>query len=142
MPPAGFARIDHTADVGLRLTAPCPAELFVVAAAGLRDLWGLPEMHITADEPDDALRVAGDDVEALLIAWLNELIYQAEANERVAAAVREPRLEPPAFRARVVWRPLDWSACEDGVDIKAATYHTVQVTPANGGVTTTVIFDV
>ena len=138
----GFERIDHTADVALRLTAPTRAELFIAAAAGLNALWGLTPAGAAPAEAGEPLTVAGPDTEALLVAWLNELIFQAAVRTRHAAAVREPRLESERFHARVAWAPLDWAACREGHDIKAATYHTLHVTETDDGVTTTVVFDV
>ena len=142
MAAAGFQRIEHTADVGLRLTAPTVAELFVVATEGLHALWGVPQSPAAVDAAAEAVEVEGPDPEGLLVAWLNELIYQADVHGRVAAAVCSPTVEHERFRAQVTWQPLRWEDCVDGVEIKAATYHTVHVTETDGGVSTTIIFDV
>ncbi len=142
MPAATFERIDHTADVGLRLLAPTEADLFVTAVAGLHALWGLPAPEPPAGAPTEPLEVHGADIESLLVAWLNELIFQATAAGRVAASVQEPCLADGRFRAEVAWQPVQWDTSVDGADIKAATYHTVHVTETAEGFTTTIIFDV
>lgn len=137
-----FEFIEHTADVGLRLSARTPAELFLAGASGLHALWGIPPPPASAAPPAESVTVTGPDTEALLVAWLNELIFQATAQGRYAAAISAPRLEEDRFTAAVAWRPLEWATCVDGTDIKAATFHTVQIHAMSGGVTTTIIFDV
>lgn len=139
---ATFERIDHTSDVGVRLCAPTEAELFIAAVAALTALWGLPEASGDSGAPPERLEVTGGDTESLLVAWLNELIFQAAVLGRAAAAVRDPSLGSRSFAAQVVWRPVAWERCVDGADIKAATYHALHVTRTAGGCTASVIFDV
>lgn len=141
MPAAGFSRIDHTADVGFALRAPALGALFVVAAEALNSLWNQPQVPVPADEAGERVEVTGDDWESLLVAWLNELVFRADAEARIAVAVREPHVAPPVFRANVVWRPMDPAAAADGVDVKAATYHMLEIREVPGGYETTVIFD-
>lgn len=129
--------LPHTGEVHLQVEAGSLADL--LAEAG-RALAALELRHLTHGPPGawHELEVRSTDRAALLVDWLNELIYLAEASWEVAtefdvrealdtvvrAAVRGVRVEqPPAL-------------------VKAATLHRARVDPVRGGVQAEVILDV
>jgi SHS2 domain-containing protein len=122
---------EHVGELELRVTAPAEAGVFAEAALALGELLG---------EEDDAAPVgalewrhvgAGADAAdrgALLAAWLDELVFLAETDGFVPAAVEDVVLGPGAVRARVGGRR--------GAPphlVKAVTYHRLAFAPAAEG---------
>lgn len=136
--------LEHTADVGFRVEAATPAELFELAAAGLVRSLGL-EAPSGEGEPGDqgeVLELVRPDRERLLVAWLRELLGRAAA-EVAVPEVEVERIsltdEEPSLRARVRWRP---AAGGPDREIKGVTYHGLRVAPGDGGWHASVVLDV
>lgn len=145
MPIEGVESLDHTADVGLRVRAEDPAELFSRAALGM--------MHLILEGPlPDAVerrrvQVQGMGADELLRNWLREVLYLHEGegfavsestfhrlDVASASGPRETRLEAtvgggsdPAPPAR---------------EIKGVTWHGLSVEERDGWWFAQVIFDV
>src|SRR5258706_16220417 len=94
---------DHTADIGLRITAPDLPSLFGEAGCGLasllvenlEDVRPLERLRIELEEQDPAF---------LLFDWLNELLYRFERDHLLLAhfdlTLGEGRLEAEAAGER------------------------------------------
>jgi SHS2 domain-containing protein len=77
-PPSAFQFIDHTADAGILVKAPTLEGMFETAALGLSEL-------ITRVDSLNCLiqrqfKLQEDDIETLLVSWLQELLYLLEAS--------------------------------------------------------------
>lgn len=133
-----FDLIDHTADVGLRIVAADLNALFEVAALGLMSL-------ITSTE-DIALRekrhfrLQGDDLEDLFVSWLQELLYVLDTDGfvfgRFQANVKDTLLEAAAWG-----EPFDPEIHSMNTEIKAVTYHQLEIGETDQGWQARVIFD-
>ena len=127
----------HTAEVKLRVRAPDFPSLAAEAGRALAaiELGGAPP-PASGDAREIALR-AGDQG-ALLVDWLNELIYLAEAERWVAtefAPIHAPAL---ALRMRVRGAAVDVAPSR----VKAATHHGLEVRTTPDGVEAEVVLDV
>ncbi len=133
--------LEHTADVGFRVEASAPAELFELAATGLVRALGLEAAE--GEAVDEArVELARPDPERLLVAWLRALLGRAMAGGAVpAATVERIALEgpQPSLSARVRWQPV---AAGPAREIKGVTYHGLEVAPADGGWHASVVLDV
>lgn len=132
-----FELLEHTADVGIRAAGEDLDEVFAAAAEGLATIMGA--WFPGEGEPRD-VEVEAPDREALLVAWLDELIYLHEAEDLVFGGF-EPRVEETRLRARVLaaarrGRPLE------GQWVKAATYHGLRVEREGTGWAARVYVDV
>ena len=124
-----FEILEHTADVGIEASGDSCEEAFAAAAEGLAILlgaWSLGE-----GEPRDVL-VEAPDREALLVAWLDELLYLHETAEVVFGGfdvkrVGEGDLDAAVRMAPGAGRPLE------GTAVKAATFHRLSVAPEPDG---------
>lgn len=126
----------HTGEVKLRLEAADVRELFVEAARALCELLGAP-----ADDPPGAwqrVTVTGRDHEALLVAWLNELVARAEIDHLLYRDVVIDELATTGLQARIRGVPFR----ETRTAVKAATMHGLRVDVRPGGATATLILDV
>jgi SHS2 domain-containing protein len=140
----GFEEVDHTADLGLRVRAASLEGLFLRAALGLASLLTDPAAVGSAERA--TIEVRGIDLEELLVAWLNELLYRFESKRLVLTAFPELRIERGGEGHRLLangtggrWDP---QRHPPGAPIKAATYHGLKIVPAaDGGFEITLIFD-
>jgi SHS2 domain-containing protein len=132
-----YKEIPHTADWALLVWGRTSADLFANAARGMYDLMGgEPE---SASEPQPRLvTLEANDLESLLVAWLNELLYLTES-EGLLFEDFETRLDGQTrLEARLAGRP----AAAQKKQIKAATFHNLQITRSGNGVEATIVFDV
>jgi SHS2 domain-containing protein len=132
---SGFEEIPHTADWALHVWAPDAAGLFEQAASGM---YALMQTRLQpSPRVSRQLDLESDDLESLLVGFLNELLYFRErdnlAFDRVQVKIDKTRLT-----AVLEGAPLAFFAKE----IKAATYHLLSIRPGPQGFETTLVFDV
>jgi SHS2 domain-containing protein len=132
MPRVRVHAFEHTGDVGFELEAPDLEGLFEGARrAVLAQLLRRPP-HVGADHLRLSLEAPGPD--RLLLRWLDELLFlvQTHASVPISAALT---LHPPAggnggwrLVAEVALAPLDPQAHGWRGEVKAATYHGLELT--------------
>jgi len=132
-----FEILEHTADIGLRARGRTPEELFENAAAGLLEILGAAAREGSTDVE---ITEEADDPAALLVHFLDELIYLVDARGARIAAITVRLQAPTRLRARVTWtasgEPLG------GTELKAATFHQLSLEERPDGYVATVFFDV
>ena len=121
-----YETFEHTADVGIEARGDSLEELFASAAAGMLSL--LIDPAGVRESERRGVRVEAGDLEGLLVDWLNELLVLLNADGFVPAAVTVTEVsEPGALVAEVAGEPVDPARHRFRMDVKAATYHQVQV---------------
>jgi SHS2 domain-containing protein len=131
--------IDHTADLGLCIEAPELPLLFETAAAALGEqLVEAPSSQAVARQ---RLTVSGEDWADLLINWLRELLALWHLEARVSLAARCLELSSFTLTAEVDLLNFDPAHHTARQEIKAVTYHQLDVSPCTDGWRATVIFD-
>lgn len=127
----------HTSDVQIRLDAPTLAELFAEAARALAELVAAPAPDATPG-PWREIFLDARDRDALLVAWLNELIARTEIDHQLYADVLIDDLVATRLHARIRGVPIG----EPRTAVKAATMHGLRTTVGPSGASGTVILDV
>ena len=132
-----FEIIEHTADVGIRAHGATREELFEQATLGLAHIIG-----IATDRAGERLllRVTNDDVGALLVDWLSEVLYLHEIRDALLAVVHLEEVTEQRAAGYVDLVARD--AVVEGTQVKAITYHGLEVKEARGGWTARVYVDV
>lgn len=132
---AGFQEREHTADWALHVWAPDLPALFEQAARGMYHLAGarLQQGPCVAR----TLELEAGDLEILLVTFLTELLYLGE-QEGLGFDSYQLRLEENRLRAEVTGGRLA------GLDkeIKAVTYHNLEIRRGTRGYEVTIVFDV
>lgn len=129
-----FRWVEHTAELELEIESPSEAAVFADALAALAELLssgqdGEPvSRRVVAEAPDRP---------ALLAAWLEELVFLAEAEGFEPAGVEAIDLGPDSLEAQVRGRlgrppPL----------VKAVTYHRLAFAAGPDGYRARVVLDV
>ena len=127
---------EHVGEVSLRIEAPSLARLFEEAALALCELTA--GTNLVATGPYEEVVVNAPDREALLVEWLNELVYRSEARKCVYPSVRVDRIDDCSLSASLC-------AVEPRVirtAVKAATMHDLEVRRVGDGWTARVVLDV
>jgi SHS2 domain-containing protein len=134
-----FEVLEHTADVGLRLTGDSPEEILEAAAEGLAALQGA---WFPGEGEDHRVEVSASDLPGLLAAWLDELIYLQESRDAVVGGVTVRRVEDGRAEAVVRLAPRGDRDLES-VGVKAATLHRIRFDrEPNGSLSADVYLDV
>ena len=135
-PAATHAFVEHTGELAIALAAPSLPALFEEAARALGDV--LAEGLAPPRGPWRPVSLEARDREALLVAWLDELLFLAERDGKIYADARVERLDQRTLEATV--RGAD--AVRPRTQVKAATFHGLRIRDGADGVTATVILDV
>ncbi len=134
--PVRIEEIDHTADVGIRVTGSSPHELFEGAARGMFGL--IADLARVEPVGQIEVRVRADDLRALLVAWLSELLVIHET-QNILLCRFEVRLDGLALDGTAWGERIDKARHELKLAIKAVTYHRLTVDAEKG--VAEVIFD-
>ncbi len=130
-----YELIDHTADMGLRVSAPSTEGLFEEAAYALADIMGG-----RSDEGREEVVVEsrGIDLVDLFVRWLQEILYLIEVKGfRLRAATIQSLTETLAIgviQGAYTDSPLT-------TEIKAVTYHNLDITCIDNVFTVSIILD-
>ena len=135
-----YKQIDHTADFGIHVFGTDPVELFANAAFATFDV--LTEIDLLESRKTTNLRVTGDDWSDLMVNWLRELLYFWNGKELLVKKTRILTLSENELSANVELDPFDPDRHEIKIEIKAVTYHQIQVSSGPEGWEARVIFDV
>jgi SHS2 domain-containing protein len=145
---APFRELDHTADLRVEIQGKDEQDFFRNAVESLYLLMGLPAVSDCREAaPVETLEIKGQDPEEALVELLGELLYRATTERRrlyvQELSVRRGEEAAEGFRV-VVCGGWETITDDDRVglrEIKAVTYHDVQIRRTNRGWTAQVVMD-
>jgi SHS2 domain-containing protein len=118
--------IDHTADVGIRATGTNLSEAFEIAAKGMFDIITDSSEIESIGQYD--IELTASDSEQLLVDWLSELLFLNTAQNLVFGFFKvELDKKAHHLSAHVFGEPFSSGKHKIGVEVKAVTYHMLQV---------------
>jgi riboflavin kinase/FMN adenylyltransferase len=133
-----FREVEHTADLALRVWGQELSDLFVGAARGMYSLMGVLDEEGLMPAAWHDISLEALDRESLLVDWLNELLFLAEIEGQLFVEFRVEELTGTALQARAGGVP----AQEPKADVKAATFHNLEIARDGEGWSATITFDV
>jgi SHS2 domain-containing protein len=133
----GFEEIEHTADHAVKVYGIDLRELFISAAQGMTSLM-IQDVSSVSGEITKAVKLETIDTESLLVEWLSELAYWAEAemlvfNKFKIHTISATDIDASARGAKVA---------DLEKHIKAVTYHNLNIVKTRKGLEATIVFDV
>jgi SHS2 domain-containing protein len=144
MAPAGdtaaFEILEHTADIGLRGQGGTLEELFQNAARGLAAILDRAEPDIGAQAHGLGVDLEAADLEGLLVSWLDEVLFLLQERDVCLVEVRVNNVETTRIRGEVTVARC--AHPPDGTELKATTYHQLEIGGDEGARWATVFFDV
>ncbi|MFC1883477.1 archease [Thermodesulfobacteriota bacterium] len=132
--------LEHTADLGIIVRGDDIQTLFETAAMALMHI--LVKGRSSQTPVRDRLSVSADDTDDLMVRWLSEILYLLEGEEMVVTGVKIPVIYPSSLEAVIEKVPFDPEIHEIQREIKAVTYHQINVSPIEGRWQARIIFDV
>jgi SHS2 domain-containing protein len=139
-----FEQIEHTADVGIKAFGKTLEELFESSAYGMFSVM-LEQYENFSGKSEISIETSADNLEDLLVNWLQELLYRFEVKSlvfsnfhvKMSSNVKTKSLIGSAgcdhYNKRRYGHPLE---------IKAVTYHNLEIKTDKGLYSVEIIFDV
>ena len=134
-----FEVIDHTADVGIVAYGKDLKEAFANAAFGMFSL--IANLEKVRGSISREIDVQSTDQEALLVDWLNELLYLFDVEHIIFKRFEITALSQKKLKAKVYGEKIDTSRHQLKTAVKAATYHMLKI-EKNKGVRVQFILDI
>ena len=135
-----YTLLDHTADLRIRVSGTDPAELFKNAGLAVFDLITKPDRLKSQEEIE--INVIGDDPADLMVNYLRELLYLWTGMENLVKKIEITLILDTTVSARVSMERYQPERHEILHEIKAVTYHQIEVGRAANGWQAKVVFDV
>jgi len=136
----GWEHFEVAADVGVHAWGPSLEACCRQAALGMFELMVPPASVAPAETRE--VGAQGETVEALVVNWLNELIYLHDVEGFAVHDVAVAPLQGLRLHGRLAGEPVDPARHPRGILVKAATFHQLAVEWAPGRVSVRVILDI
>ena len=136
----GYKRVDTTADIALEIWGKDYRELVEEAIKGLIEI--MFDVGKVEEKEEFPVVVTGFDREDVLIAALNEVVFLVDARKMVFKRVEVHEASDTEVRFTLFGERYDPQRHEIKEEIKAATFHNVEIVEENNQLKTRIVFDV
>jgi SHS2 domain-containing protein len=137
--PEWLSFVDHTADAGITVKASDLAELFERVAWGM--FFVITNLPVARATEITRISIHAPDRAALLVRWLSELNYRHLVEHRIFSHFDVVRLTDEHLEADVSGEVFDPSRHTIFTEIKAVTFHDLQLERNDHGWKAQIIFD-
>ncbi len=134
-----YRQLPHPADLVLRLWGASLPELFENAGRALSAT--LTDRRYLRRRQTREVSLASSDQEALLVDWLNHLLYLFDIDGFLGRDFQVVSLTTERLEARVQGDIFDPNRHPEGTAVKAATFHQLAVVRKDDGWQATVVLD-
>ena len=138
--PGSFHEIEHTADLGIEVTAGDLATLFASAGDALYAL--IADSATIETREEITVSASGDGPEELLHSWLCELLAEFNLRGFIGKQCEIVSLKEERVGGRIKGEKLDFERHRFYTEIKGVTYHYFKVWEERGSWHARVILDV
>jgi len=135
-----YEQFPHTADIGVRVFGKDLKELFENAAFAMFDI--IADLESITGDTVMKIDLEASDNEELLVAWLDELLYNFYTKQLIFYKFHVDELQGGKLRASATGRPVAANRNRLKTEIKAATYHDLSIKDTGDGYSVEIIFDV
>jgi len=132
--------INHTADVGIKVWGESLKSLFENAAYSMFDIIG--ELDEVKVKESLGVEIEGKRTDELLADWLRNLLYKFNGEGYLLREFNIEEISNKGLKAKVRGEKLDLSRHTLKTEIKAVTYHQLEVKKIAKGWEAQIIFDV
>ena len=121
-----FEILEHTADIGIAAYGKNKREVFINAAKGMFEIIA-GETKNLKENFYDKIKLEADNLEGLLFAWLNELLYIGETKFVVLSKFKIKELSDYQIKAEIGGIKINRLDRKIEKEIKAVTYHRLEI---------------
>ncbi len=134
-----YTVLDHTADLGILVQGSNIQDLFRKAALAMTQIM----VSGNSVEKRNSLRLTleGEDPEELMVHWLGEILYLFHGEKEVVVQIEINSISTLHLNATLATVPYNRDRHEILCEIKAVTFHQIEVTEKKGHWEAKVIFD-
>lgn len=129
--------LEHKADLKIKAFGQDLAELFVNAALALAEQQAA-DLGLKPKESWEEVKIESSDLNSLLVDWLNEILYLSEVNHCLYFDFRIEELTHTRLKAKIRGRPMT----QKKIDIKAVTYHGLEIKKIDNRWQAVILFDI
>ena len=135
-----YRLIDHTADFGIQVFGGDEKDLFQNAALAMFDL--IADYEKSNGLTKVRIQITGEDWPDLMVNWLRELLHLWNGKEKLIQSVQIDSIVENKIVAVVAYDDFAPELHSLKNEIKAVTYHQIQVGQKDHGWEALIIFDV
>jgi len=135
-----YKLIEHTADFGIHVFGASLKELFTNAALALSDC--ITDVQRLKGSDILEIHVTGDDLPDLMVNWLREILFLWGGKELLVKDADILLFSEHEITAGIKADPFDSDIHLIKNEIKAVTYHEIQVYEGENGWESRVLFDI
>ena len=125
-----FEILEHTADIGIAAYGKTKREVFINAARGMFEIIAGGNKISKGNLREnfyDKIKLEADNLEGLLFAWLNELLYISETKLVILNKFEIRDLSNNKITAEVKGTKINRLECKIKKEIKAVTYYRLEI---------------
>jgi SHS2 domain-containing protein len=139
----GFELFDHTADIGVHAFGERIADVFEQAARSMYSIIFHGSVPIIKPKGEFQIKIQSSDLEQLMVDWLNEILYIYSTENIVISGFQiEINKEEFLINAFVEGEKLSNQLLKGTGEIKAVTYHMLEVKNIDNHWEAKVLFDI
>jgi len=129
--------IDHKTDLKIKSFAKTKKDIFsnmlVAMTESMKPRFGKKREKVTRE-----IKIKSEDFKTLLVDFLNEVLYLSQTNREVYFDINFKKFSEDELRAEVSGQKIN----RFNEDIKAATFHNLEIEKERGVWQSTVLFDI
>ncbi len=134
-----FEILEHKADLKIKIFGQDLAELFVNAGLAIIEQQSLEVGNQSLEKKEwESVEINSSDLNSLLVDWLNEILSRSDLNRKIYFNFKIEELSEKHCRAKIAGQKVE----QKKIDIKAATYHGLEVKKVNNHWQAIIIFDI
>ena len=134
-----FRLLDHTADLGIFVYGKDLQELFTNAGEAFFTI--ITDLRKVRESMERSIQIESSNLEDLMVTWLGELLYLHDVNGLLFKSFSIDELHNGTMKARARGEVFQEERHVIKTEIKAVTYHQIQVKEERRGWRARIIFD-
>jgi SHS2 domain-containing protein len=131
--------LDHTADIGLIIYGQDLKGLFENAGKAFFHL--ITDLRKVRRRVEKRVRIGEESLDRLMVDWLSELLYLHDVENLLFKGFKVESVGEDGLRAVVKGEPFQEKIHVIKTEVKAVTYHRIEVRQENGRWKAQIIFD-
>lgn len=134
-----FEILEHRADLRIKVFGQDLAELFVNAGLAIAEQQSLEAKNQSLEKEEwESVEINSPDLNSLLVDWLNEILSRSDLNHKIYFNFKIEELFGKHCQAKIAGQKV----VQKQIDIKAATYHGLEVKKVDEHWEAVIIFDI